>query len=135
MYFYRKFDLNKYYFVSSQHSCLLVIAYLSYKIVSRDYLYLYIIYNYSSSFSYLILSKYFFNVLLLSMILYTSNMFLEVKIHNFKALSFYYWLGFGITCIRIDYYLLNFPSSAYSLVNTHFISVNILRRYLILTIY
>nr|YP_009510925.1 hypothetical protein [Gracilaria gracilis]AXI96598.1 hypothetical protein [Gracilaria gracilis] len=134
MYFYQKFkvDSNNYYFFNCQVNYIFVFSFFSYKIISEDCMYLYSLDNYDFSMS----SKLFVRVLIFIIILHNSNIILEVRINNFQALSIYYWLGFCIVNIRFYYYTSNdSASSAYSLLNTKFISQNMSRRYLILNIY
>nr|YP_063566.1 hypothetical plastid protein [Gracilaria tenuistipitata var. liui]AAT79641.1 hypothetical plastid protein [Gracilaria tenuistipitata var. liui] len=140
MYFYQKLDinLNNYYIFVFQYNFIfiLVASSLSYEIISNDYLYFYQICNYNSSLFSSIMRKRFLKILFFIMMFYGLIIILEVKMNNFRALSLYYWLGFCVTYIRFDYYVLkSFTVPAYSLVNTKFISLNIFRRYLILGIY
>nr|YP_010197462.1 hypothetical protein LK222_pgp027 [Gracilaria domingensis]UAD85469.1 hypothetical protein [Gracilaria domingensis] len=134
MYFYQKLHINSdnYYFFSCQLDCVLIFSFFSYKILPKDFMYFYVINNYNV----LVSSKRFLKVLIFIAMLHNLDIFLEVQISNFKALSLYYWLGFSIVHIRFYYYLLNrSTSSAYSLFNTKSISQNIFRRYLIFNIY
>nr|YP_010197055.1 hypothetical protein LK099_pgp027 [Crassiphycus corneus]UAD84859.1 hypothetical protein [Crassiphycus corneus] len=134
MYFYQKFhlDSNNYHFFSFQLNYILILSSFSYKIIDQDCVYWYSINNYTSS----IFSKHLLKILVFIMMLYTSNLVLEVKIENFRALSLYYWLGFSVVHIRFYYYILSISiSSAYSLVNTKSMSQNIFRRYLVLNLY
>nr|YP_010198483.1 hypothetical protein LK148_pgp027 [Gracilaria pachydermatica]UAD86899.1 hypothetical protein [Gracilaria pachydermatica] len=134
MYFYQKFQINSnnYHFFICQFDCILIFSFLSYKIIYNDFIYFYSIKNYNFS----MCSKRFVKVLIFIIMLHNVDIFLEVKINNFRALSLYYWLGFSIVHIRLCYYMLNrSTSSAYSLFNTKSISQNIFRRYLIFNIY
>nr|YP_010196026.1 hypothetical protein LK221_pgp029 [Gracilaria bursa-pastoris]UAD83423.1 hypothetical protein [Gracilaria bursa-pastoris] len=134
MYFYQKFQVNSnnYHFFNFQFNCILIFSFFSYKIISKDFMYFYSLSNYN----FLICSKRFVKVLIFIIMLHNLDILLEVKINNFRALSLYYWLGFSIVHIRLDYYMLNrSTSSAYSLFNTKSISQNIFRRYLIFNIY
>nr|UAD84246.1 hypothetical protein [Gracilaria changii] len=135
MYFYQKFYLssNKYNLVIFQLNCVFILSSFSYKIIDWNCVYFYSINNHTRS----IHSKHFLKLLVFIIILYASNSILEVRIDNFGALSLYYWLGFSIVNIRLYYYnILNFfASSAYSLINTKSISLNIIRRYIILDLF
>nr|UAD87891.1 hypothetical protein [Gracilaria textorii] len=111
---------------------MLIFSFLSYKIIYNDFIYFDSIKNYN----FLICSKYFVKVLIFIIMLHHVDIFLEVEINNFRALSLYYWLGFSIVRVILGYYMFNrFSSSAYSLFNTKSISQNIFRRYLIFNIY
>nr|YP_010196441.1 hypothetical protein LKZ37_pgp027 [Gracilaria cearensis]UAD83838.1 hypothetical protein [Gracilaria cearensis] len=134
MYFYQKLQVNSnsYHFFSFHSNYILIFYFFSYKIISKDCMYLYSINNYNFA----MYSKRFLKVLIFIIMLHNSNTLLEVNINNFRALSLYYWLGFSIMHIRLYYYMLNrSTSSAYSLFNTKSISQNIFRRYLIVNVY
>nr|UAD84448.1 hypothetical protein [Agarophyton chilense] len=137
MYFYQKLDinLNNYYIFEFQYDFILIASFLSYQIISNDCIYFYKICNYNSSLYSPTIFKRFLKILSFIMMFYGLIIILEVKINNFRALSLYYWLGFCVINVRFDYFMLNTCAfSAYSLVNTKFISLNIYRRYLVFVI-